>query len=69
MGYTMEEVIKRLPDSKRREVERLLTETFSYAPTRGFPKFVVAKSKLSRKKKKVKSNSPQPIQPVAVATR
>lgn len=68
-GYTKAEVLRRLPDSKRREVERLLTETVSYAPTRGYPKFTVIKSKLSRKKKKVKSNSPQSIEPVAVSTR
>jgi len=54
-GYTKAEVLKRLPDSKRREVERLLTETVGYAPTRGFPKFAIATgSKLSRKKKKTK---------------
>jgi len=55
-GYTKAEVLKRLPDSKRREVERLLTETVTFAPTRGQPKYIFkTNSKLSRKKKKTKS--------------
>jgi len=69
MGYTKEEVLKRLPDSKRREVERLLTETAIYAPTRGYPKFAVVKSKLSRKKKKTKSDSREETIPSISATR
>jgi len=69
-GYTKAEVLKRLPDSKRREVERLLAETVSYAPTRGYPKFAIAAgSKLSRKKKKTKSGSRKESIPSISATR
>jgi len=65
-GYTQAEVLKRLPDSKRREVERLLTEAGSYAPTRGYPKFVVANSKLSRKKKTVRPTNQETLPSISM---
>lgn len=64
-GYTKEEVLKRLPDSKRREVERLLVETVGYAPTRGYPKFKIAVTSKLRSKKKKTSPSRRETSPIA----